>query len=286
MGPQCEDGFTRIANELMDALATIRIPGESMQILWTILRKTYGFGKKEDRISLAQFHESTDIPKPRIVRALSKLVEMQIVNKNGSGHFPNYGINKRYEEWEATPKKPHPHTGKVAENSNLNCRKQQSFLPKKAINIAENSNNPEEDSGKKLLKTATEIAENSNAIAENSNLNCRKQHPQKKKETITKETTKERLPICEAWKSYIAMRIKIKKPMTAKAMELAVMKIAALQSSGNDPVEVLNQSTFNSWQGLFPIKVTDRSGTTQTDRAQAIREANHQAAREFCNEIP
>jgi len=49
--PQIENGYTRIANETMDALAKIRIPGQARQVLDFILRKTYGWNKKTDMIS-------------------------------------------------------------------------------------------------------------------------------------------------------------------------------------------------------------------------------------------
>jgi hypothetical protein len=42
--------------------------------------------------------------------------------------------------------------------------------------------------------------------------------------------------------------------MTNKAKILAVKKLADLQVEGHDPKEVLEQSIFYSWQGLFPIR--------------------------------
>lgn len=44
--PQTENGFTQIANELIEQFARIRIPGEAMQVFWVMLRKIYGFHKK------------------------------------------------------------------------------------------------------------------------------------------------------------------------------------------------------------------------------------------------
>lgn len=70
----------------------------------------------------------------------------------------------------------------------------------------------------------------------------------------------------EAWAGYIDMRKRIKKPMTKRAMELAVGKLAELMRSGHDPKVVLDQSTMNSWQGLFEIKggaVASRSRSTE-----------------------
>lgn len=56
------------------------------------------------------------------------------------------------------------------------------------------------------------------------------------------------------WEDFLAMRKKLRKPITEEAIPLAVAKLAKLRSAGNDPVEVLNQSTLNCWQGLFEVK--------------------------------
>lgn len=57
------------------------------------------------------------------------------------------------------------------------------------------------------------------------------------------------------------MRRQIKKPMTEKAIELAIKKLHELaaapfgNSIDNDlAIQILNQSVMNSWQGLFPLK--------------------------------
>ena len=43
--PQKENGYIMIANEIMEALAKYRIPGEQRQCLDVILRKTYGYDR-------------------------------------------------------------------------------------------------------------------------------------------------------------------------------------------------------------------------------------------------
>lgn len=65
----------------------------------------------------------------------------------------------------------------------------------------------------------------------------------------------------QAFLDYLKMRRQIKKPMTERAVELAIKKLeelSALPFSGgmdNDlAVKILNQSVMNSWQGLFPLK--------------------------------
>jgi len=126
--PQKEKGYTVIANELLEALAKIRIPGEARQILDVIIRKTYGFNKKEDLISYSQFTTLTNIKRTNIRRAIVKLRNMNIIhtkggvirkdcslattqviatlNKNKGGviqkdctFIVSYRINKDYESW-------------------------------------------------------------------------------------------------------------------------------------------------------------------------------------------
>ena len=58
----------------------------------------------------------------------------------------------------------------------------------------------------------------------------------------------------KAWEGFIAMRKSIKKPLTERAKVLAIHKLETLLKQGQDPTKVLDQSTFNSWQGLFAVK--------------------------------
>lgn len=99
--PQKENGFIAIATELYEAMISFRIPGECEQVLKVILRKTYGYNKKEDSISSSQFCELTKLKKGNVSRALSKLITNKVVirsdNKKRTGNV--YRINKDYQEW-------------------------------------------------------------------------------------------------------------------------------------------------------------------------------------------
>lgn len=103
--PQLEDGYVRVATEVWEALCRIRIPGEARQVLDVIIRKTWGWNKKEDRISLSQFVEATGLKKDKIIRARGKLVSMNIVSFKGNGNGATYRINKNYHSWQPLPKK-------------------------------------------------------------------------------------------------------------------------------------------------------------------------------------
>lgn len=70
----------------------------------------------------------------------------------------------------------------------------------------------------------------------------------------------------QAFCDYVDMRKKIKKPMTDRAVELAMAKLNKLavtpfsDAMDNDiAIKILNQSVLNGWQGLFELKDTAQS---------------------------
>lgn len=124
--PQTENGYTRIANEIMEALVGIRVSGEARQVLDLIFRKTYGFQKKEDAISLSQFCLFTHMRDNDVCRAIKKLVTMNMISKKASGLANIYAINKDFSSWRPLAKK------RVVSNiANKPSQKSESALAKK-----------------------------------------------------------------------------------------------------------------------------------------------------------
>ena len=105
--PQCENGYTKIANELLEALLNHRIPGQEMRVILTIARMTYGFNKKSDQISYGQIAQMTDIPRRRVIEHVQSLVSKKALGSvnNGTRKPLTMWINKNYEEWEDSAKK-------------------------------------------------------------------------------------------------------------------------------------------------------------------------------------
>lgn len=98
--PQREDGHLDVANELAEALARTRLNSTQSCLLWVILRKTYGWQKKIDTISLSQFAEATGIHRTQVARELGRLAARRIVIEWGDDHHPKqYGIQKDYTRW-------------------------------------------------------------------------------------------------------------------------------------------------------------------------------------------
>ena len=102
--PQKENGYVAIASELFDALARTHLSGYQRQVLDVIIRKTYGYNKKEDSISLSQFVKLTGLKKQHICRAISDLLIRNIITKKDNDIANSYGILKNYDLWKTLPK--------------------------------------------------------------------------------------------------------------------------------------------------------------------------------------
>lgn len=63
------------------------------------------------------------------------------------------------------------------------------------------------------------------------------------------------------WNDFLAMRKEIKKPVTEHGIPLAIKKLADLRADGHDPQAVLENSTMNNYQGLFPPPASHRSAS-------------------------
>lgn len=139
--PQKEDGYTAIANEIVSALASIRISGEEMQCLWVILRKTYGWNKKEDSISLSQFTEITGINKRQnVLRALNKLLSKKIIGViKKDNTISKYRLNKDFETWQPLSKKITP--SRLLSKKITGVIKKDNKTAKSVINIETYKNN-------------------------------------------------------------------------------------------------------------------------------------------------
>jgi len=93
-------------DKLLEELAKIRFSGEEDQVLKIIIRKTYGFNKKEDVIPLIQFVKGTGgMAKSSICRALNSLIKKNVIYKNVKDKGVSYGIQKSYTQWKPFTKK-------------------------------------------------------------------------------------------------------------------------------------------------------------------------------------
>ena len=69
----------------------------------------------------------------------------------------------------------------------------------------------------------------------------------------------------KAFRDFVEMRISIKKPLaTDSAIQKQMDKVIKMSKGNNDEaIQILDQSTMNSWQGLYPVK-SGESGQPQS----------------------
>ncbi len=96
--PQCEDGFTRIANELLDAMCKLHLSGNQWKVLHAVIRKTYGWNKTVDFLTGTQIAEMTEMYSTHVYTALRVLRERRII----TWHRRLVAVQKDYEQWKVT----------------------------------------------------------------------------------------------------------------------------------------------------------------------------------------
>jgi phage replication O-like protein O len=116
--PQIENGFTRVANEILEAIAKIKLNGTQFRILMIVWRYTYGFSRKEHELSINFLCDATGIIKRQIQKELKVLMEMGVLIEARAATFTDsriIGFNKNYEAW-ATKKSFHHHENEEVPN--------------------------------------------------------------------------------------------------------------------------------------------------------------------------
>ena len=93
---QLEDGFLRLANELLDATMCSGLPETELCIVMAVWRKTYGYSKKMDWISNEQLEEMIGKHLTHCSTAKTSLVRKKVLLQEGR----KVGMNTNISEWE------------------------------------------------------------------------------------------------------------------------------------------------------------------------------------------
>jgi phage replication O-like protein O len=97
--PQVEDGFTRIANELMEAFIRAELPGVQMRIAMIVMRETYGYQRKLVRMGYQAISTKYAIPRTLVIREMAALVDRKVLVKQTDNGSNLWGIQKDYSLW-------------------------------------------------------------------------------------------------------------------------------------------------------------------------------------------
>lgn len=99
-GPQVEDGHTRIANELLEAMCRAGFSARQWAVVMAVVRKTYGYGKKSDEIGLTQLEQMTGIAKTHVGKTVRELCVAGVLRRDSGVHGHRLSLNKRYGQWQ------------------------------------------------------------------------------------------------------------------------------------------------------------------------------------------
>jgi len=91
-----------IPSEFVEAVYKQYLRPNEHKVLWFLVRKTWGWGKKSDFISLRQFEKELGISKDIACRALSRLKRRGIVDQLAN---KTYAIQTDTSLWRNKPKK-------------------------------------------------------------------------------------------------------------------------------------------------------------------------------------
>jgi len=133
--PQLEKGYTQICNEILERLSFAGINGSDYRILLVVIRKTYGFQKKKDMISLTQFQKATQMDRKQVVETIKSLVGKRILLKDKN----TYIFNKNWEEWVVGKRTPsgQKHTGGSGQKTTKSSGQKHTHKRKKEIETKE-----------------------------------------------------------------------------------------------------------------------------------------------------
>lgn len=289
-----ENGYLRLANQIQDALCIVELSGREFRVLNAIIRLTYGWSKKSDRIANSLIADKTTLKVKHVSEAVLSLAYRNIIILRRIGQTRYIGINTNLDKWAYS--KPH-------------CSKCPVSFPDDEIatwiiSVPETRDSYPRKGGRASPKTGIVIPENRDsvlphsAIPENGDSYPRKEgrvSPKtgNTKDIIPKTNIKDLTPFnppkgkvkfdplsipvpewlnAASWNEWVTYRQQSGKPIKT---ELTVTKAFRLLKEcldeGHDPVNVINISIANGYQGLFKPKFA------LNDR-RAGRDVNHISA--------
>lgn len=212
--PQTEDGYTRIANELLDAILRYPFTKRELNIVLAVIRKTYGYNKKSDDMTLTQLADLANIDLAHVSRTVAALVDKNVLLKQQGRYGYVLGINKKYSTWKPCQ------IGNLAKTARQPCQNSKESLPKEQGDLAESANT-KDNSKRQSQKTTPKAREYAPGLD------------------------------VAAWGRWVEYRAAIRKPIKPVSEELAQRDLAKF---GSDQMAVVEQSIAQSWQGLFALK--------------------------------
>lgn len=159
-----DNGYTRIANELLEAVMLANLTQHQLLVFFAIARKTYGYNKKSDWVGNEQLSKLTGMLPHKCSAAKSELVSRGIL----LAEKRHVSINKNIHEWkekQVYPKKVNlPESGKKT-------------LPESGKSYYPNQVNTKDNTTKEKKDNKNTMSEEVRSTDEKSNSEPTKQDP-------------------------------------------------------------------------------------------------------------
>ncbi|PLD14539.1 replication protein [Klebsiella pneumoniae] len=257
-----DDGFTRIANELLEAVMRAGLSQHQLLVFMAVMRKTYGFNKKSDWVSNEQLSELTGILPHKCSAAKSVLVKRGILTQTGRV----IGINKTVSEWSSLPVKG---------------KEKKPYLKKVTLPESGKKSLPESGNAYYPNQVNTKDKHTKDNKDNKDNIN----NPPKSPRAVSFDALAVQLPdwlSAEIWSSWVAYRRDLKKPIKSQqTVTQAINLLDRCRLNGYAPEEIINRSIANGWQGLF------EPNGAKPQPSQQVRVAENFAGKDYGQtEIP
>ncbi|HAK3593362.1 TPA: replication protein [Salmonella enterica] len=238
-----DDGYTRFANELLEAIASADLTARQLKVMLAYVRKTYGFNKKTDRIADEQIAQLTGLSRQNVNKAKKELISMNCLFMDGN----QIGVNREVSAWQFS---------KCLQVSNFVSK-----LETKNVSKLETLNVSKLETHKRhSLKTK----ENINKPPISPKKNSQKFDPL--------ETELPDWLSAETWLSWVTYRQEIGKSIKSKqSVTQAINVLSRSLEKGYTPEEIINQSIASGWQGIFEPK-TPKGKSQQRPQQRAMQE--------------
>ncbi|GAB0793392.1 hypothetical protein BT09F27_01990 [Escherichia coli] len=257
-----DDGYTRIANELLEAVMHAGLSQHQLLVFMAVMRKTYGFNKKSDWVSNEQISELTGILPHKCSAAKSVLVKRGIFIQSGR----NIGINNVVSEWETLPESGKKNNVYPKEVNLPESGKKNNVYPKE-VNLPESGKKSLPESGNTYYPNQVNTKDK-HTKDNKDNIN----NPPKSPRAVSFDASAVKLPdwlSAEIWSSWVAYRRDLKKPIKSQqTVTQAIKLLDRCRLNGYTPDEIINQSIANGWQGLFEPKGSKPQPRQQTRVAE------------------
>lgn len=116
-----DEAYTKTPNKLLDAILKSRFTASQMTVLLYVIRKTYGWNKHMDSISISKIAKDTEYSRRTMISAVSDLVKLNVLHAefDGAGQ-PKLMYVKEPSEWD----RPVNSTSHVHSTSHVNSTSQ------------------------------------------------------------------------------------------------------------------------------------------------------------------